>query len=353
MATSNSFLYQVGIKIKNSNIMKIKFNLIGILILGLLTTVISCKKEEAVQLATLTTSVITDITGKSAISGGDISNSGGGDIIARGIVWSTSPNPTTANNATNDGTGTGSFTSNLTGLTANTTYFVRAFATNSKGTAYGNEVSFTTTNIPNCGTVTDIDGNIYNTVTIGTQCWMLENLKTTKYRNGDPIQHVMDSTTLSSISTGAYCEYGFNSINSMVYGKMYNLFSIIDSRNIAPDGWHVPTQQDWETLITYLGGDDEAGGKLKEEGTSHWISPNYASNSSYFTALPGGGSYDIGTFGGKETLALFWSSTIVPGGTSEPEDHGYYILLQNNSNAVTTSGYGRGMCALSVRCVKD
>jgi uncharacterized protein (TIGR02145 family) len=141
--------------------MKTNFNLIGILSLGLSIAISSCKKEEPVQLATLTTSAITSITGTTSISGGDISNSGGGDITARGVVWSTSPNPTTANNSTSNGSGIGNYTSDLTGLTANTSYYLRAYAINSAGTAYGNQLSFTTTggagsiSSLNCGSATN------------------------------------------------------------------------------------------------------------------------------------------------------------------------------------------------------
>jgi len=153
------------------------------------------------------------ITSTTASSGGNITNNGGAVITARGVCWSLSTSPSIVDNKTIDGTGVGSFTSNITGLTANTTYHVRAYATNSVNTAYGNEYSFNTlvdVNIvfnPNLtyGIVNDIDGNEYKTITIGTQIWMAENLKTTKYRNGDPISNVTGDAAWAALTTGAYC----------------------------------------------------------------------------------------------------------------------------------------------------
>jgi uncharacterized protein (TIGR02145 family) len=152
------------------------------------------------------------------------------------------------------------------------------------------------------GTMTDFDGNVYKTITIGskgsksTQTWMAENLKVTHYQNGDPIPYVTD-TTWMNLSTGAYCNYNYTSANSTTYGHMYNLFSIIDGRNIAPTGWHVASADEWNSMINFLGGASIAGGKLKETGTTHWKLPNAgATNSSGFTAIPGGGGNDGGGF---------------------------------------------------------
>ena len=129
---------------------------------------------------TLTTTTPSSITVTAASSGGNITSNGGAAVTARGVCWNTSTNPTTANSITSNGTGNGTFTSNITGLVANTTYYVRAYATNSVGTAYGNQDTIKTYT----GTVTDCDGNIYYTITIGTQVWMAENLRTTHYRTG-------------------------------------------------------------------------------------------------------------------------------------------------------------------------
>ena len=160
-------------------------------------------------------------------------------------------------------------------------------------------------------TVTDIDGNVYSTVTIGTQVWMAENLKVTHYRNGDPIAKVTDDTEWSTLTTGAYGNYNHDDGNADIYGSLYNWYAVNDSRSIAPDGWHVPSDAEWQTLVGYLGGYAVAGGKMKETGTTHWNSPNTgATNESGFSAIPGG--YRDGHEGYCSDIgshADFWSVT--------------------------------------------
>jgi len=144
----------------------------------------------------LTTTTISDIRSRIAVSGGNITSDGGADITARGVCWSISASPTTSDTKSSNGPGAGIFTSNITSLITGTTYYVRAYATNSVGTAYGNELSFTTAA---CGTtVTDIDANTYNVVSIGNQCWLKENLKTGHYKNGDPIPTGLSSSAWST-----------------------------------------------------------------------------------------------------------------------------------------------------------
>jgi uncharacterized protein (TIGR02145 family) len=262
----------------------------------------------------LTTKDITcgAFTSTTASGGGNITSDGGSAVTVRGVCWSTTNSPTTANSITSDGPGTGSFTSNLTGLTEGKTYYARAFATNSAGTAYGNEVSFTTirTSFPNCGTVTDIDGNVYKTVTIGAQCWMAENLKTTKYRNGDPVPNVTDNTAWAALTTGAYAWFNNDGAYKASYGALYNWYSVADSRNVCPTGWHVASDEEWTTLTTFLGGESVAGGPLKETCFAHWISPNTgATNSTGFTALPGGYRDSNGSFSSIGWGGHWWGST--------------------------------------------
>jgi uncharacterized protein (TIGR02145 family) len=154
----------------------------------------------------------------------------------------------------------------------------------------------------------DNDGNNYRTVKIGTQVWMAENLKTTKYRNGDPIPNVTDGPAWWNLPTGAYCNSD-NDVNLWTtYGRLYNWYAVNDSRNIAPAGWHVPTDYEWSKLIAYLG--SLPGDKLREEGTEHWLSPNTdATNETGFTALPGGYRDNTGTFISIGSNGYWWSST--------------------------------------------
>jgi uncharacterized protein (TIGR02145 family) len=278
------------------------------------------------------------------------------------VCWNTTQNPTTANYKTTDGTGAGSFTSNITGLTANTTYYVRAWATNSVNTAYGSEVSFKTSISggdngiifnPNLayGTMTDIDGNVYKTIQIGTQTWMAENLKTTKYRDGTSIPIEMDSTSWSKLTTGAYCNYNNDANNSIIFGRLYNWYAVNDSRKIAPIGWHIPTYDEWATLANYLGGRSVAGGKLKEIGTSHWKVLNTgATNETGFTALPGGrrtlSNVRNGVFEDLGFSGLWWSSTETMSATAFARDMNYASTDVFIYDSGKSDGY-------SVRCVKD
>jgi len=196
------------------------------------------------------------------------------------------------------------------------------------------------------GTVTDIDGNTYKTVKIGNQWWMAENLKVTRYRNGDVMPNVTNSAEWKNLTSGAYCNYDNNASNLATYGRLYNLFAVNDSRNIAPEGWHVPTDAEWQTLIDYLGGPTVAGCKMKEMGTAHWKSPNKgATNESGFSALPGGYRYYGGYYFGTGYYAYFWSSEGDSIGT-------WGWLLGYGSSAVDRySDAKRG--GFSVRCVRD
>lgn len=196
-------------------------------------------------------------------------------------------------------------------------------------------------------TITDYDGNVYNTVTIGTQEWLKGNLKVTHYRNGDPIPNVTDGTAWKTLTTGAYCDYSNKQEYSSTYGKLYNFYTVIDSRNLCPTGWHVPTSTEWTTLITYLGGERVAGGKLKEAGTSHWYMPNDgATDESGFTALPSGCRSKIGTFSYLTVYGFWWSSTENSTGDA------WYWSVNCLAGDVLKDVFGRNN-GYSVRCIKD
>jgi len=198
-------------------------------------------------------------------------------------------------------------------------------------------------------TVTDYDGNVYYTVKIGTQTWMVENLKVTHYSNGDPIANITDSSAWTSLSSGAYCWYNNDIANKTTYGALYNWFTVNDSRNIAPTGWHVPTYADWIILNQYLGGYEVAGGKMKESGLGHWAEPNAgADNSSGFTALPSGLRSWDGTFYNLFYTCTFWSATENADDVSRAWRNGIYHNYPNSLPGDDLKRYG-----FSIRCVKD
>ena len=196
----------------------------------------------------------------------------------------------------------------------------------------------------------DNDGNTYNTVVIGTQTWMRENLKTTKYNDGTEIPNITDATSWAGLTSGAYCNYDNIPANSDTYGRLYNWYVVAPTNplNVCPTGWHVPSDLEWSTLNDYLGGATIAGGKLKQTGTTLWSSPNTgATNETGFTALPGGHRYYAGyLFYNKGLIATWWSST------ENGIPFAYYREIRWESSAFTRYGFEKGQ-GLSIRCVKD
>jgi uncharacterized protein (TIGR02145 family) len=196
-------------------------------------------------------------------------------------------------------------------------------------------------------TVTDIDGNNYNVIVIGTQVWMKENLKTTRYNNGNAITNVIDNAAWIALTTHGYCWYNNNaSTYKANYGALYNWYAVTTGK-LCPSGWHVPTDAEWTTLTTYLDGESVAGGKLKEIDTPHWTMPNTsATNETGFTALPGGNRSNPGTFFSIGLFGVWWTSTEYSAATA------YYRNMAYNNSSVgrvsTTKSDG-----FSVRCVKD
>jgi uncharacterized protein (TIGR02145 family) len=370
-------------------------------------------------LPALTTLAIDSIGQIFAGSGGLISSDSGSAITARGAVWDTASNPTISlSTKTNNGTGIGSYISDLTGLIPNKTYFVRAYATNSAGTGYGNQLSFSTlpltipfvstTNIiyidstsltcyasvngsggapvtaagivwstsPNptislfTKTSSSILSGAFNSIISGLSpdstyyfqayainsvgagygnqlvlaTWMKQNLDVATYSNGDTIPEVTDSIQWASLTTGAWCYYNNDPANEASYGKLYNWYAINDSRGLAPMGWHIPSSAEWDNLINVLGGSTKAGGNLKS--ISLWASPNDgATNLIGFSANPGGyrdlnGSFNsLGTYGS-------WISTYTSGG------YVYSRSMASISYGVTTN-FGSPLIGYSVRCVKN
>jgi len=196
-------------------------------------------------------------------------------------------------------------------------------------------------------TITDVDGNIYHTVTIGNQVWMLENLRVTHYRNGNPISEVTGNDQWVAVTDGAFCNYENNASNSVTYGKLYNWHAVTDGRGIAPQGWRVPTDEDYNQLAAFLGDVFIAGGKMKEAGYTHWEIPNFgATNSSGYTALPAGYRNDEGVFYGLGIYSYFWTTT--------PKDDisAYAHHLFSNDEMLYRIHYSKNH-AFSVRCIKE
>lgn len=400
------------------------------------------------ELAQITTKNISDITMTSAKSGGDIISDGGASVTSKGVCWNTTGNPTISDSKTNEGSGVGTFTSSITGLTTGTLYHVRAYATNSVGTSYGSTTTFTTPSMPTLttntpqiisissvrisgtlvsdgngavstfglcwgtnhnpttsnnvvnsnsilltsgivlgttyyvrafasgivGTVyadeasftisipaiiagpTDNDGNSYSAVTIGTQTWMLENLKTTTYNDGTPIPLVTDNTAWNTLSTPAYCWYNNDQATyKNTYGALYNWYTV-NTNKLCPLGWHVPsdfeitptTVSEWQVLQDYLDGKEIAGGKMKESGTAHWQTPNTgATNQSKFTALPSAVRYN-GDFNSIGNYGYWWSSTSNPSFS----DYSFFRVL-GYGNSELNRNHERNRQGMSVRCIKD
>ncbi len=198
------------------------------------------------------------------------------------------------------------------------------------------------------GTLTDQDGNTYKTVTIGTQIWIAENLRTTKYNDGTAIPLVTDNTAWKNLTTSAYC----NSNNTTnidtiaTFGRLYNWYAV-NTDKLAPVGWHVPTYEEWITLITYLDGESVAGGKLKETGTTHWLSPNTgASNTTGFTALPSIQRYVNGVFSTIAYDGKWWNAT-----EYNTDIARYHILDYTVGDISRNSSFKQ--LGLSIRCVRD
>lgn len=213
---------------------------------------------------------------------------------------------------------------------------------------------------PLIGSMRDIDGNTYRTIKIGDQWWMAENLKVTHYRNGDNIPNIRDDFEWIGLTTGALCSNANRDGNAIIYGYLYNWYAIIDNRSLAPEGWHIPTDEEWKELEINLGmsranadgtdwrGDKE-GGMLKETGTVHWSSPNTgATNQFGFTALPGGLRHeiDMDTFFSVGFTAFFWTSS------ESGATNAWYRHLHCSESQIFRKDFFK-YYGCSIRCVKD
>ena len=330
---------------------------------------------------TVTTGNVTNITETTASCTGNVTSDGRATITARGICWNTSPNPTISHFKTSNGTGLGTYTGNLTNLTPSTTYYVRAYATNAEGTAYGEQKSFKTSKWEGGSSFVDSrDGNLYKTVTIGEQIWMAENLAylpsvslPTSGSSSSPYYYVYDYKGTS------YTE-AKNTDNYKTYGVLYNWFAAMNGaksstsnpsgvQGVCPAGWHLPSDAEWTQLLTYLAdngykydasiGNTTEGTRLAlalvaNNGWKSSTSEGAAGNTDYpeyryksgFTALPGGYRFSNGTFSSIGSSGYWWSST-----ESNTLTAWYRSLLYNSSH-VGRYIYGKEY-GFSVRCVRD
>ena len=313
--------------------------LVGMMILGLT----SCKEDPG-TIPIIKTIAVTEDTLTRANSGGVISSEGGAAVTERGICWSINNTPTIDDNKTIEGSGTGTFTSTMTNLYVDFGYKVRAYATNSFGTAYGEEINFIT------AALADASGNVYHIKTIGPQIWMIENLKTTKYNDGYDIPFVGANTDWANLSSPAVCWMNADAeLSLQTYGALYNWYAI-DTDKLCPAGWHVPDEDDWSLLIEYSGKLALAGGTLKEAGSEHWMSPNIgADNYDGFTALPGAfRNSEDGTFGTFGYFSYMWSATELSSNTSLA----WAKVLSYGNSKVSEQTVPKNS-GLYVRCIKD
>ena len=328
----------------------------------------------AKAIPTVTTAEVEDISYFTASCSGEVIQDNGFEVTARGVCWATTANPTITGNKTEDGSGTGTFTSSLTGLTDNTTYYVRAYATNSAGTAYGEEKTFTTLAT---GSVTDYDGNTYKTVKIGNQTWMAENLKTTHYADGTAIPLVTDNTAWANLGDNntdkAYCYYNNNANGEAdTYGALYTWAAAMNGasssaanpsgiQGVCPTGWHLPSDAEWKELEMYLGMSqsqaDATGWRGTNEGSklagnaSLWQDGVLKNDANFglsgFSALPGGHRYHLnGSFTNVGNYARWWCATE----NSSTQSWNRFLRYIYSNVALNGDNKSNGF---SVRCVKD
>jgi uncharacterized protein (TIGR02145 family) len=333
---------------------------------------IRCKQEKG--LGSVTTVAVTDITNTSARCEINVTSDGGGtgDILHDILCSNYIKEPVFPFDPTGGwggSTGLGTYYEEILDLTPGTIYYVRAYVWNDVGIAYGNTLSFTTTGTVtgdiafnpevSYGTVSDIEGNTYKTVQIGNQTWMAENLKTKKLNDGNDIRSE-EFRYWSDRTNPAYCWYVNDEAKySNNYGAMYNWYAV-NTGKLCPEGWHVPSDEEWTVLSEYLGGSEVVGHQLQEKGFTHWVESDSAvTNGSGFTALPGGYRFGSGTpindFNYMGYVASFWSSSTSTQWDNEerPSFWGMAYEPDGTGEFYNTSYWIDKGDGISVRCIKD
>ncbi|MBS4013913.1 MAG: fibrobacter succinogenes major paralogous domain-containing protein [Bacteroidetes bacterium] len=325
---------------------KIIKSILSVIIIStiLLLVFTTCRKET--KPPSVQTFEVESITHSSATSGGEIVEHGGEFVSARGVCWSTNQYPTISDYRTRDQNGIGKFYSCLSDLEPNTTYYIRAYATNNAGTGYGAIYRFITKQ-PGADqqgdSITDFDGNRYKTVWIGGKLWMAENLRTTHYNDGTPIPNITDDLEWQNTSTGAYCWYenDYEQFGSK-YGALYN-WNAVNTAKLCPVGWHVPSISDWTELTCYVGGEKRAGGRLM--APNGWAIYGSWDDEYQFSALPGGYRPSSG-FQDKGDKGHWWSNNEHDNTLALSKYIDYYSPDFPTVRSKKQSGK-------SIRCVKD
>ncbi len=317
----------------------------------------------ALDLPIISTAVPSEIKASAAVAGGTVHESGGSAVKDRGVYLSRRPNARETGDRISEGDGTGDFFVELEYLSNDTEYFVTAYSTNYEGTSFGEEYSFRTWALQSY--VRDVDGNRYNTKVLGDQKWMTENLATTRYRNGIGIEMVAegDEHWITNIQgfLGVYNDAGGKESK---YGYLYNWYAVNEDKGLCPDGWRVPTEDDWQELERYLGLDDyeidrlefrgsDQGGMLKTTGTvaartGFWRSPNtLATNETGFSALPGGYRDERGHSHLLNFYGNWWSST-----EADEDGTAWFRYLSHDSGQIGRF-FASKRRGYSVRCIKE
>ncbi len=307
---------------------------------------VRCVQDAAAtaSVPTVVTSAASDVAEEAATLNGSISSDGGDAVTASGFRWGALADLSDAQDLAGSGT-SGAFTGNLTGLTAGTTYYFTAFATNAGGTAYGDTLSFETaaSSLFTCGTsAVTFDGHDYATVEIGSQCWLAENLRSTSYNDGEMIPDDVYNEEWTTTTQGATALYDGSEINGDTSGRLYNWYAV-NSGKLCPVGWQVPTDAEWTTLTDQLGGESDAGELMKSSASDD---PSWnGTNSSGFSGLPGGLRDASGPYYQHNTYGYWWSS-------SSDSDNTWYRRLGSASDGVHRAIADSPQLGLSVRCIQ-
>jgi uncharacterized protein (TIGR02145 family) len=287
---------------------------------------------------------IMDVGNSTALVSGSIKTNSRSSVATFGLCWNTKPNPVVNDNKISIYSDTSNFLYNITGLLSNTVYFIRAYAITVGDTVYGTERYFYTHKL---NSIADIEGNHYNTLKIGSQTWIAEDLKTTRFNDGSPIPMVSRADLWGKLLNPAYCWYNNDSVNySFPRGKLYNWYAV-NTGKLCPTGWHVPSDQEWTILKDFLGGDSIAGGKIKTTGTLLWRYPNNrATNETGFSAIPGGYRNSSGVYSYVTIFDNWWSAS----GIAQEGASYWYVY---HATGYFYKSLALRMMGFSVRCLKD